>query len=145
MSTAPAIPPSTSLLGTRLREERKRLGLTQVQVAAAVGISAPTQVGYELGHRTPDVNYETAIEALGFDGRYVRTGVSEARHGEMMAWEHLALAFEIVQRVMQEGDIALGPRETIEATRLVYELSLNDPGGAAHAADRVLRLVVSRP
>ena len=44
-------------LPERIREERKRLGLTQVQFAEIAGVQPTTQINYEKGTRTPDAGY----------------------------------------------------------------------------------------
>jgi transcriptional regulator with XRE-family HTH domain len=41
--------------GENLRAARERLGLTQQQVAQALGVSKSTYCGYETGKRQPDV------------------------------------------------------------------------------------------
>lgn len=55
----------------RLREERKRLGLTQTEFAKAVGIHLNTQSRYEKGKTEPDNSYLDAIGGIGVDVAYV--------------------------------------------------------------------------
>lgn len=131
--------------GPRLRQERKRLGLTQVQLAAAVGISAPTQVGYEQGSRAPDVHYLTAVERLGIDEHYVRLGVRSCRAAiAALDWDF----FLDVQRAgdswfQRELEIVLGQKESNEIARLLYELLIDEHEIEDRKVERVLRLVVS--
>jgi len=61
---------------TRLKEERKRLGLNQEKFAQLGGVSKDTQVNYESGLRAPDVDYLMAIGAAGVDTQYLLSGVS---------------------------------------------------------------------
>lgn len=132
--------------GGRLREERKRLGLTQARLAASVGISAPTQVGYENGSRTPDANYVTAIEKLGLDEHYVRTGVHRNRAAiDAMDWEFfIALQAAGNSWFMKELGITLDHRESNEIARLLYEVLIDTHQIDAPTVTRVLRLVASR-
>ena len=58
----------------RLREERERLGLTQVAMAERGGVTAKTQVNYEGGRSAPDADYLGRLAALGLDVLYVVTG-----------------------------------------------------------------------
>jgi len=51
----------------RLKLERKRLGMTQQDMATAGGVSKSSQVGYEAGARVPDLNYLRRISAAGAD------------------------------------------------------------------------------
>jgi len=60
--------------GTRLREERKRLSLTQTALGAVGGVRVQAQLLYEQGKRKPDIDYLSAIAAAGVDVLYVITG-----------------------------------------------------------------------
>ena len=50
-----------SSLGGRLREERKRLDMTQAEFGKIGGVSGETQGNYEKGKRTPTATYLAAI------------------------------------------------------------------------------------
>lgn len=58
-------------IGQRLREERKRLSLSQTDFAKAVGVHLNTQSRYEKGERGPDGAYLQAIGKIGVDVGYV--------------------------------------------------------------------------
>lgn len=132
-------------LGSRLREERKRLRLTQARLAVSVGISTPTQVGYELSSRTPDVNYLTKVEQIGVDERYVRTGVREGLHAvKVLDWDRYAVIRDVVSDWLREVEINLTTRQIVEVESLIYEICIDDPESLNQVAERVLRLVVSR-
>lgn len=133
-------------LGGRLREERKRLGLTQARLAESVGISTPTQVGYELGARTPDANYLTAIEQLGLDERYIRTGTHRNRAAVgALDWEfYLAVQTAGDRWFKKELGITLDRRESNEIARLLYEVTIDQHEIKESTVTRVLRLVASR-
>ncbi|TLX52867.1 transcriptional regulator [Stutzerimonas nosocomialis] len=61
-------------LGERLREERKRLGLSQADFGALGGVKANAQGKYESDERSPDAAYLNGIMAAGVDVLYVLTG-----------------------------------------------------------------------
>ncbi|EPU3934610.1 helix-turn-helix domain-containing protein [Morganella morganii] len=61
-------------LSERLKEERKRLGLTQVSFAEIAGVQPTTQVNYEKGTRTPDAEYLEKVGKAGVDVLYIITG-----------------------------------------------------------------------
>lgn len=61
-------------IGGRILEERKRLRLTQQDVADFVGITRQSQAKYEKGERSPDAIYLEKILGLGFNSYYVLTG-----------------------------------------------------------------------
>lgn len=62
-------------LGTRLREERDRLQLTQDELADRLGVSSGAQSNYERGNRSPDAEYLAAFVAAGADPLYLLQGV----------------------------------------------------------------------
>ncbi|WP_350029352.1 helix-turn-helix transcriptional regulator [Caballeronia sp. ATUFL_F1_KS4A] len=59
---------------SRLRAERKKLGLSQKEFAVKAGVSAKTQTLYENGRRLPDARYLNLIAKEGVDILYVVTG-----------------------------------------------------------------------
>jgi transcriptional regulator with XRE-family HTH domain len=65
----------------RLREERKRLGLSQAEFAAKACVHFKSQANYEKGDRAPDAAYLTAIAAAGADVLYILTGERKVQAG----------------------------------------------------------------
>lgn len=61
-------------LGERLREERKRLGLSQADFGALGGVKANAQGKYEADERSPDSGYLEGLASAGVDVLYVLTG-----------------------------------------------------------------------
>lgn len=61
----------------RLLEERKRLGLTQEQMAKAGGVVKRTYCNYEAGEREPSSSFLASIKAAGVDIGYLLFGVME--------------------------------------------------------------------
>lgn len=59
----------------RLKEERKRLALTQTEFGRLGGVGKTTQINYESGERSPDAQYLEAIARTGVDVQYILTGV----------------------------------------------------------------------
>lgn len=62
------------LIGENIKTERERLGLTQSQLAASLGITGKTQGLYERGQRSPSAEYLAAFARLGGDVLFVITG-----------------------------------------------------------------------
>ena len=58
----------------RLKEERKRLGLSQAGFGALASVSKDAQLNYESGLRTPDASYLQAVARAGVDAMYLLTG-----------------------------------------------------------------------
>jgi len=61
-------------IGQRLKEERKRLGLTQPEFAAVGGVEKGAQINYEQDKRFPSADYLVAVAAIGVDTQYVLLG-----------------------------------------------------------------------
>jgi transcriptional regulator with XRE-family HTH domain len=64
-------------IGSRLREERKRLNLNQTQLAEVAGISLTSQSHYESGTHRPDSAYLSQVARAGIDILYVLTGTHQ--------------------------------------------------------------------
>lgn len=60
------------MLKDRIREARKKMGLTQQEVAKMLGIAKSTYTGYETGNSNPDM-YKMAqiMRALNVDANYL--------------------------------------------------------------------------
>lgn len=61
-------------IGTRLKQERKRLGLSQRELGHFGGVAANAQGRYESGERVPKADYLAAVANVGVDVLYVLTG-----------------------------------------------------------------------
>lgn len=81
---------SMEIFGGRLKEERKRLGLKQGELADRAGTTNVAQSRYESGDRSPDWGYLSAVAQAGVDVLYVLTG----QHSTMALAtdEHVLLA-----------------------------------------------------
>lgn len=65
-------------LGERLRDARKRLGLTQTELASAGGIGRTAQVSYEANLTSPTIDYVQKIQETGIDLPFVLFGSASA-------------------------------------------------------------------
>ena len=70
-------------IGKRLRQERKRLKLTQSALGAIGGVEANAQGHYESGQRLPRADYLFKIAAAGVDINRVVTGVDASARAEI--------------------------------------------------------------
>jgi len=60
-------------IGERLTQERKRLGLSQLDFAKQAQVSLSSQKRYETGERAPDTSYLESIKRIGADVTYILT------------------------------------------------------------------------
>lgn len=65
-----------SVIGSRLRQERERLGLSQKVFGEIGGVEANAQGKYENGGRSPRADYLSLVALRGVDVLYVLTGMA---------------------------------------------------------------------
>lgn len=82
-------------IGSRLREERERLGLSQAQLAKIAGTATRTQVAWEQGEQTPNAVYLAVVSQHGMDVQYVVTG--QRALGLEQVQKDVLLAFDAFQ------------------------------------------------
>lgn len=74
----------TEGLSDRLRIERERLGLRQIDLAAAARFTRLTQMGYEKGISFPPLEYFAVVQNRGVDLRFVFSG---HRSAVLLGWQ----------------------------------------------------------
>jgi transcriptional regulator with XRE-family HTH domain len=87
-------------IGSRLRQERKRLGLSQREMGLLGGVAANAQGKYESGERAPKADYLAALARAGVDVLFVLTN-------RRVATLHLDSAFAKVDGVAANPDLLL--------------------------------------
>lgn len=63
-----------TIFGTRLKAERQRLGLTQVEMANVGGVHPNSQSAYENGGSSPTAEYLERVIARGVDSQFLFHG-----------------------------------------------------------------------
>jgi transcriptional regulator with XRE-family HTH domain len=92
-------------VGSRIREERERLRISQAALIARLGIAKSTQINYESDKRAPDALYLAALADAGMDVAYIVTGM---RAGAVSAEERDVLArLRAAPRALRAGVVAL--------------------------------------
>ena len=71
------------MIGKRLEDERKRLGMTAVEVYQSLDIAQTTYKNYETGKRDIFASLLAKLWDMGFDVLYIVTGV----YAEYRDWE----------------------------------------------------------
>ncbi|WP_312438596.1 helix-turn-helix transcriptional regulator [Achromobacter sp.] len=95
-------------IGSRLREERERLGFSQQAFAELGGASKRSQLEWEKGAQVPNAEFLAHVAAHGADVSYIVTGARSVAANDVeadlerygMAWETLELALEATGRAM---------------------------------------------
>ena len=89
-------------IGERLKEERKRLGLSQARLCELMGISRKTLFGYETGERSPTAVFLAALCDHQFDVDYILKGTR--KNPELPGIEKIRSAAETAyQMVLSVG------------------------------------------
>lgn len=114
---------SSSSFAERLREERKRLGLTQEAFGRLGGVSKTAQSLFESGKNRPGSEFLQALYQNGVDVCFIFTG---KRHQTVQYdWELIKNAFLFVSRSFAERkDRNFSPEQLFEIFKSVLEASL---------------------
>lgn len=75
----------SQLLGERLKEERFRVAMQQIDLADACGVSRGGLLKWEKGEAAPNATALAAMDALGIDVLYVVTGRRSAASEDTLA------------------------------------------------------------
>ena len=131
----------TNELHERLTRERQRLKLTQAALAVATGVSTPTVVGYEQGHRSPPTSFTVQLQALGFDVHYVMYGQPAPDFAaDVLDWELVGWITVEIFRWCRANGLDLKPEKFGEVLRILYNESRRSTDGPVEVG-RVLKLV----
>ncbi|MGZ8181449.1 MAG: helix-turn-helix domain-containing protein [Methylobacter sp.] len=93
----------------RIKEERKRLGLTQEQVAQLTNKTVQSQRSYESGKRMPDIEYLSALDEAGFNTGYILTGEHQP-DPSLLDLPSFERGIEVSLRVLEvTGELGVNP------------------------------------
>ena len=118
-------------VGNRLKEERKRLGLTQEAIGLACGVTKRSQILFEKDEHLPGGAYLAAADELGVDLTYVLVGrrerLAEADADLLDAWRSASAsaraAVLATLRGVTPAATAAAPRTSFENTSIGQQIS----------------------
>lgn len=118
-------------VGIRLKEERKRLGLTQEAMGLACGVTKRAQNLFEQGAHLPGGAYFVAVDELGMDVTYVLVGrrdcLAEGDADLLDAWRAASpsarAAVMAALRGVTPATTAAAPRTSFENTSIGQQIS----------------------
>lgn len=93
MPTSRVVVEKKGTIGSRLKSQREKLGLSQAEFSGKAGVTARSQRNYEAGTRVPDAEYLIAVSKIGVDLVRVLHGGYED-HGELTDEVSFVLALE---------------------------------------------------
>lgn len=110
-------------IGERLTQERKRLGLSQLDFAKQAQVSLSSQKRYETGERAPDTSYLEGIKRIGVDVNYVindrkrRYSLGDRNPDSAL----LARVIESVETVLANSGLVLDPDKKARTVVRLYK------------------------
>lgn len=112
-----------SEIASRLTEERKRLGLTQVELSEKVGVSKMTISHYARGHSSPSAEVLAKMDALGADVRYILAGKRNAEPAAAASVDlhRLGLALDEANRQSTLNFENLSQKNLLERAWVIYQ------------------------
>jgi transcriptional regulator with XRE-family HTH domain len=135
-------------IGKRLKQERKRLKLTQSALGAIGGVEANAQGHYESGQRLPRADYLFRVAAAGVDINRVVTGIDSSNRQEVPALPELlsghagyqgeeSTSAESVVRIISQlrQSLWVTANALCEVTRLIE--NQDQPGIGDHVEDHL--------
>lgn len=125
-------------IGSRLREERERLGLSQTRFAEVGGVARTTQHIYETDIRSPDVAYLEKLRGIGVDASYVVTGSRQVAVGNdilTVSYQRLLSIYRIVDEFCVDQDGKPLPLEVRERFFQLLCASLKDKSSQDQSLD----------
>lgn len=121
----------------RLKNERRRLGMSQRAFAALAGQSNQSVLRYETGERAPDLKFLIAIQKAGADINYILTGQRQQDKTTEIDRARLTAAIEVIEEGL--GDKQLPADKKAEAILLAYDL-LAEPTAKRDNIIQLIRL-----
>lgn len=119
-------------------EERRRLGLSQADAAAACGVSREMWGKYERGAASPGCDVLAAFSSVGADALYILTGRREQPALEDI--KTLTAAIEVIEEALAKRGATMTPAKKAEVIALAYDILKGDAQGQ-EKVERMLRLV----
>lgn len=110
-------------IGSRLREAREILGLSQEDFAAIASQSRKSQMRYEADERSPDGPYFASIAARGVDIQYVLTGQTAADRLARQTADALHSADDFASIPVHDAFLAAGHSAENNAEAIIGHLA----------------------
>jgi transcriptional regulator with XRE-family HTH domain len=105
---------------SRLREERKRLKLSQEEFGHLGGVSKTAQYLYESEKNWPTLEYLEALRLKGVDVGFIATGKRVSK--DTLDWELLKNAYLLIQRSFaQRPDMSFTAEQLFDAFKSVVD------------------------
>jgi len=96
-------------IGTRLKEERERAGMSQKSACEVGKVARKTLFNYETDERSPDADFLGAMYANGLDVQYIISG--ERKRVAPIETEEIRRSAEMAFQMVVGGGITVSPQQ----------------------------------
>ena len=96
-------------IGERLKEERKRLGLSQTELCDLTGITRKTLFSYETDERSPNALFLAALYEHDFDINYILKGKKDVLRPSLI--KQVQKVAESAFQMVQSADVSVSPAQ----------------------------------
>lgn len=129
-------------IGSRLAQERRRLGLTQAELGGHAALGRSLIAMIETGRTRLDLAALLALEStVGMDVAYVLTGRRAAvAAADMLDWKLVEEILDALARASKRFNLELSPALTARALRSLYRLASHEGRVAQEHVDDFVQL-----
>ncbi|WP_092002261.1 helix-turn-helix domain-containing protein [Polaromonas sp. OV174] len=128
-------------IGARIREERKRLCLTQQQFADSLSMSRSCLALYETDRTVPDLNFGRRAKENGLDAWYIMTGERSSTAAEQLFdWASFTGILSGIRSFCADQRLEITIEKEIAVARVLYKLSLDRAMVDQDVMNEMLRL-----
>jgi transcriptional regulator with XRE-family HTH domain len=128
-------------VGRRLQEERRRLALTQEELAGRVDVSRAAVATYEAGRTPFDITFLNRLQAAGVRVNYVLSGRADSEvANDMFDWNIAESVFLAIHDFAQEAGLTLSPKKQFALLRVLYLQAAREKQVDARAVEVATRM-----
>lgn len=110
-----------SSFGDRIRAERRRLGLSQEELAEQLGVSRSSVAYYEADRTVPDLDFLAHADTVGMDVLYVVFGRhSTEQAGLALDWDLLASILQGIRGWCTNAGLSMPVEKEVAIAKLLY-------------------------
>lgn len=124
-------------IGARIRQERKRLSMTQDDLAQVMGVSRASVATYEADRSSPDLHAMNKARDVGFDVWWILTGSKGNPHQSKLEWQRIRQIAEEVHRWMLEHQLPQSLPMQIQLIESLYTKALSELGPDGNIAEEI--------
>jgi transcriptional regulator with XRE-family HTH domain len=104
----------------RLSTERKRLSLTQMQLANLLGLSRNSIAQYEAGNYQPAIEILARMSSIGVDVMFLLTGISADPDRDQINVKRLAMALQEARRQLHLPMDSIDQQQVADRVWIIY-------------------------